>query len=348
MAGKPHLLPRSSSMVDRLSRLYGAFQGDDRVLVVINADPDSIASAMALKRILWRRVASVTVARTNIVKRPDNLALVEFIKMPIVPFSEVKVQDFTRLAMVDSQPAHQECTSELSFDVVIDHHPLVDSKTRILDVRPDYGANSTIMTEYLRAAKIKPSRTLATALFYGIKTDTNNFVRQGQMEDMKAFQFLFPLINQNMVNKIENSSLTRASLKYFSKALERVKILKGQALVYMGRVDNPDTLVMMADFFMRIHDISRSFAAGIWKDHLVVILRMAGPRLNAGRLAAEAFGALGSAGGHKAMARAEIPLANLDPKLFEKEGAAERFLLKCLQTPGEKKSNRTSQNNSSH
>ncbi|MFH1092033.1 MAG: phosphoethanolamine methyltransferase, partial [Pseudomonadota bacterium] len=215
---------------------------------------------------------------------------------------------------------------KVQFDVVIDHHPLSQTEAAFLDIRPDYGATATILTEYLRAAKISPSRKLATALFYGIKTDTNNFTRQGQVEDMRAFRFLFPKISQSMVTKIETSEITRSALKYFHKALESVKIRKGMALVYLGRVDNPDTLVMLADFFMRVHDIHRTAVYGLFKDKLIVIFRAAGARMNAGRTAAESLAALGSAGGHRAMARAEIPLANLDPKLLEKDGALERFL----------------------
>ena len=318
-------------MVERLNRLLGVFKGDDRVLIIINADPDAIASAMALKRLLWRRVASVTTARTNIIKRPDNLAMIEYARLPLVHFNDVSIKDYTRLATVDGQPHHQDCVKNLTFNVVIDHHPLGSNGADFLDVRPTYGATSTIMTEYLRAARIIPSKRLATALFYGIKTDTSDFARQGQIEDMRAFRFLFPLINQNRVSKIENAELTRSDLKYFKKGLERVKTRKDRALAFLGRVDNPDTLVLLADFFMRIHDINRSIVAGVCKDKLVVIFRVVGPRQDAGRMAAGAFGQFGPAGGHRSMGRAEMPLANLDPKLVENEAALERFIVKRLQ-----------------
>jgi nanoRNase/pAp phosphatase (c-di-AMP/oligoRNAs hydrolase) len=328
MAPRIQVLPRSSTMVEKLNRLYSSFNGDDRVLVVINADPDAISSAMALKRLLWRRVSSVTIVRTNVIKRPDNLALINYIKLPLVHINEVKTGDFSRLAMVDSQPQHIESVENYKFDVIVDHHPLGEYQAPFLDVRPDYGATATMMTEYLRAAKISPSRNLATALFYGIKTDTANFVRQGQIEDMRAFRFLFPLINQNLVRKIENSEITRSNLKHLHRALERVKIKSDTAFVFMDRVDNPDTLVMLADFFMRVHDIDQTVAAGVFKDQVVVIFRAIGRRTNAGKWAAESFGQVGSAGGHQGMARAEIPLARLDSKVTDKGGALERYLVR--------------------
>ena len=60
-----------------------------------------------------------------------------------------------------------------------------------LEIREDYEANSSIMTEYLKAGNIKPSAKLATALFYGIKTDTHNVVRASIPHDMDAFKYLY-------------------------------------------------------------------------------------------------------------------------------------------------------------
>jgi len=334
MANKTQTLPRSSTFVERLHRLEAVFNNDDRVLIIISADPDAIASALALKRLLWRRVASVAMARTNVINRPDNLAMIQLLKVRLVHLGEIHPTDYNKIAILDSQPHHQEVLANLNFNVIIDHHPVGKNNAPFQDIRPDYGATSTIMTEYLRAAKIAPSGDLATALFFGIKTDTNNFVRQGLIEDMRAFRFLYPLINQNMVGKIENSEFTRSSLKYFREALAKVKIKKDTASVFLDRVDSPDTLVIMADFFMRIHDINRSVALGIVKDQLIAIFRVVGTRKNAGRWAVEAFGMFGSAGGHKAMARAEVPLSSLDPKIFQKEGALSRFLQRRIEQPG--------------
>jgi nanoRNase/pAp phosphatase (c-di-AMP/oligoRNAs hydrolase) len=81
--------------------------------------------------------------------------------------------------------------------------------------------------------------------------------------------------------------------------------------VHLGPVTNPDVCVTIADFFMKIHDIAWVVVSGTFKGQLVIIVRNDGFRKDAGRLLAKVFGHLGTAGGHKAMARAEIPLENL-------------------------------------
>jgi len=296
------------SNTEKLRRFYDQFAHDDHVLIVINADPDAIASAMAVKRLLWRKVAGVTISNINVIKRPDNIAMIRLLGVSLVPVRDIVKESFTRFVMVDSQPDHSEVFSRFPMDVIIDHHPETVVHASYLDIRSKYGATASIMTEYLRAAKIKPSKKLATGLFYAIKTDTDNFVRQTLIEDVRAFQFLYRHANLNLVSKIERSELRLDFLKYFEIALANKRIRKGRAFSYIGPVVNPDVCVLLADFFMKISSVDWSIVAGLYGNKLVLIIRNDGLRKDAGKVAKESFGELGSAGGHKSMARAEIHL----------------------------------------
>ena len=277
----------------------------------INADPDSIGSAMAMKRILWHHVTSVTISNINDIKRPDNLAMVRLLGVKLVPFDQVNLQDFNRFVLVDSQPNHHPSFSKMHFSVIIDHHPITPVDAEFTDIRPDYGATTSIMTEYLRAAKIKPSMKLATGLFYGIKTDTSNFERQALLEDMQAFQYLFRFINVTLARKIEYAEIMIDFLKYYKIALDSMCIRGNRAYVTLGAVVNPDVCVLIADFFMKVYGIDWTFIAGFYQKNLIIIIRNNGIRKDAGRLANQSFGDIGSAGGHKSVARAEIPFDRL-------------------------------------
>ena len=152
----------------KLNRFYEQFSNDDRVLVAINADPDAIASAMAVKRLLWRKVQAITICHINTIDRPDNIAMVELLGLKLVHMDELNDARFTKTVLVDSQPCHNERFEHLPVDLVIDHHPDTNCNAAFQDIRPKYGATATILTAYLRAAKIKPSTKLATALILGI------------------------------------------------------------------------------------------------------------------------------------------------------------------------------------
>jgi len=160
------------------------------VLVVISADPDAIASAMAVGRLLWRRVESVTISNVNPIDRPDNLAMIRLLKVPLKPLPELQLERFTKVVIVDSSPATtSSCAiSNPMPSLIITRY---QSGAPFTDIRPSYGATATLLTEYLRAARIGPSRILATALYHAIKTDTDDFKRQTLNEDLLAFQYLF-------------------------------------------------------------------------------------------------------------------------------------------------------------
>jgi nanoRNase/pAp phosphatase (c-di-AMP/oligoRNAs hydrolase) len=302
-------MPISAS--ERLRRFREQFSGNDSVLVLINADPDAIASAMAVSRLLWHKVGSTTIAHINVINRPDNLTMIRLLGVKLIYLEEIEPAAYSRVVIVDSQPDHSPEFLRFTPQVIIDHHPDSGVKAPFVDIRPKYGATASILTEYLRAAKIKPSVRLATGLFHAIKADTANFQRQTLMEDVRAFQYLFKHANPHLARKIEQAEIQFDYLKYFKNALSSMRVRKNRVYVHLGSVVNPDVCVSIADFFMRVNRVTWSIVSGIYRRKLVIILRNDGIRKNAGNVANMGFGQIGSAGGHKSMARAEIELAAL-------------------------------------
>lgn len=323
----------------QLEALFALLGADQRWLVLVNADPDALGSALALKRILKGRVALCDVAHVNEIRRPDNLAMIRLLRIPLVRLTPEIAAGYDRFALVDSQPHHHPDFQQVPFTVVVDHHPRKDAplaKVPFVDVRTDYGANSTIFAEYLYNLKIRPGRLLATAMLYGIKTDTASFERSFFDEDVKAFRWLTKFADQIVLRKIVRSEFTLNWLKYFALAFSKLKRLAGGLHVFLGEVDNPDILVVLADFFMRVHEISWTSTAGTCKGRLVVVFRgdgLAAQGRNRGEVpdlgetAERLFGEYGMAGGHKAMARAEADLSRLNGE--EPEAFVWRMLERC-------------------
>jgi nanoRNase/pAp phosphatase (c-di-AMP/oligoRNAs hydrolase) len=308
--------PNIKSTRSKLKELRDLFSPEDRLLILIKPDPDSIASSLALKTLLLKSIKYATTAYIGEITRLENIAMVKLLNIPMERIEEIDFSEFNRTAILDGQPTHFDLPQNKSFDVIIDHHPITKGyNASFKDIRPTYGSTSTIMTEYLNAARIKPSTRLSTALLYGIKTDTNNFERRTRPEDVWAFHSLFPRANKNVLHKIELSELSPEILSYFRMAFERMKIFKDKIFVHMGEIDNPDVCVQLADFLMRVNNISWTIVSCIVGDDLIIILRCDGYRKDAGKMASKLFGDLGSAGGHRSAARAEIPLSNLSKRL---------------------------------
>ncbi|KPJ77640.1 MAG: phosphoesterase [Deltaproteobacteria bacterium SG8_13] len=318
-------MPISAS--ERLRRFRQQFSGNDSVLILINADPDAIASAMAVSRLLWHKVGSTAIAHINVINRPDNLTMIRLLGVKLSHLEEIDPTAYSRVVMVDSQPQHSPEFLRFTPQVIIDHHPDTGAKAPFLDIRPKYGATASIMTEYLRTAKIKPSVRLATGLFHAIKSDTANFQRQTMMEDVRAFQYLFKHANPHLARKIEQAEIQFDYLKYFKNALSSMRVRNNRVYVHLGTVINPDVCVSIADFYMRVNSVTWSIISGIYQRKLIIILRNDGIRKNAGKVANMGFGQIGSAGGHKSMARAEIALAELKETVDHRD---ERKLLSWL------------------
>jgi nanoRNase/pAp phosphatase (c-di-AMP/oligoRNAs hydrolase) len=306
----------------RINEMIGLFNKSERLLILINADPDALASAMALKRILYRKVQTSAIAHVNEISRPDNLAMIKLLRIPIKKLTPLLAAQYDRFALVDSQPHHHQDFEKFEFSVILDHHPLkkeIPVEAQYKEINPDYGATSSLMTEYLYSLNIRPGKLLATALLYGIKTDTQSFERKFCDVDIRAFRYLTKFYNPLLLQKIVRSEFHKEWLKYFSLAFRKVKLLGHGASVFMGKVESPDILVILADFFLRIHNISWDMISGIHQDSLVVVFRGDGLRKDMGKLSSQMFGNIGTAGGHKQMARAEISLdkiENIHPQQF--------------------------------
>lgn len=331
---KDRYTPATQSPKDALRELYSQFHSKDHVLITIDPDPDAIGAALAFKRLLWRKVQSTTIGMIRPIRRLNNLTMVRLLKLPLILLKKDRMDPFDKYVLVDGQPTHNDFFRHFSYTCVMDHHPTNNSiEGSYLDIRPEYGATSTILTEYLTAAGIKPAQTLATTLLYGIKTDTRGFERHTVVQDIEAFRMLFPLANHSALRRIEISDLSLSDLKFFHKAVERKHVIKDRIFAHLDDVPTADILVEIAEFYLKIHNISWSIISGVYEGALIIIIRNDGYHKDAGKLVRQAFGAVGCAGGHRAMARAEIPMGNL-AKLLGKAtptpNAIERFIRKEL------------------
>lgn len=317
----------------RTPDLLALFSKQERWLICINADPDAMASALALKRIMVHRVQDVGIAHVNEISRPDNLEMIHSLRIPTRKMTPNVVAQYDRFAIVDSQPHHHESFAGIEFSICIDHHPLSDDHKVLAEfthIEPGYGSNSSLLTEYLYNLNIRPGKLLATALQYGIKTDTSSFERDFAEADLRAFQYLNKYASSLLLKKIYRSEFHLEWLRHFCQAYFKMRLLGQGIFAFLEHVESSDILVQMADLFLRVHGASWTAVSGVVDDKAVIIFRGDGLRRDMGKYAARCFGDIGSAGGHKGAARAEIDL----PAIAEAapETSPEAFVWKRLHT----------------
>lgn len=281
------------------------------VLLQPDPDPDGIAAGYALRVILGRKKTTAPLVSFGEVQRPENRALVRALGLDIQTISPDELEEFDGLILVDVQPNvfGEEPPPRLrSVDVVIDHHPERTGYDSIIkDIRPNYGATATILTEYLRAAGIEIGARLATALLYGIKSDTQLLGRETSEHDMSSFAYLHASYSPALLRRIERPALPLDGLRALGRALSHAEVRDGIHILVLGRV-REDVIPQVADMGLQAEGAEWAIAAGIVGTDLVFSVRNVGYVRAAGDVVRAVVEDLGVGGGHRSMAKGIIPL----------------------------------------
>lgn len=321
-----------------LQQLLRAAEGPTPLVILPhdNPDPDALASAAALRFLVSQALENkeIVIALGGIVGRAENRAMLRYLNIDLVSVGEIDFSLRPQVALVDTQPGRTNNSLPDNFlpTVVIDHHPAYGSYDGVpfLDLRDEYGATSTILTEYLQEAHVDVESKIATALFYGINAETQDLGREATPKDVAACQFLYPYTNKRRLAKIENARVPREYFKVFRDAIEGAVLYDKVVISVLHEVQYPDMVAEVADFLLRLDEAEWSMAIGYYNDSLYVSLRTTKGDANAGEILQKVLGSK-SAGGHDMIAGGRI-------KVMEKgvgvEKAAVRIKDRLLKAVG--------------
>jgi nanoRNase/pAp phosphatase (c-di-AMP/oligoRNAs hydrolase) len=294
----------------KVKTLKSLFEQAKNVLILMqhDPDPDAIASALALRILLNRNRTTAPIGTFGKITWRENLTMVQLLDIEVIQVNAESLAQFEKIAVVDAQPLYFKGLCD-RFDAVIDHHPnTTTAPIPYIDVQTSYGATATILTEYLLASSIKLNQRLATAILYGIKTDTLLLGREVSANDFEAFKTVWPLANHTLLKKMESPELGPDEIALFTKALKNRKISGRTLYTFLGETGKEDIIPRLADFCLQIGEIDWSMVCGIYLENIVISVRNIGIPRSAGILVQKLFGQVGQAGGHSTMAKAVIPL----------------------------------------
>ncbi|PWT82486.1 MAG: hypothetical protein C5B57_08635 [Blastocatellia bacterium] len=347
--GGPLLTEFSRSLTRARVQQYQRYLSDaDRVLIMLHndPDPDAMASGLALRNILRRTKATAIIGAIQGVTRPENLRMVNLLDIHVEAITAASLNEYDRIAMVDVQPNYFGGIIE-RVDLVIDHHPEQPGYSAVFkDIRADYGSTSTILTEHLRAVDVNISERTATAMLYAIKSDTLFFSRHTNRVDLEAFSYLYPLSDAALIRKMEGAEITLERLDYVMRAYRGGTLTDQVFCAFLGASPREDFIPYVADFFLQVEDVKWTVVAGIVNDLLIVSVRNLGYSKNAGEFVRRYFSDIGSAGGHRAMAKAVVPMRNFREKFGDLSGddvgaRLQELVMHFLHDPKDVKSHKT-------
>jgi nanoRNase/pAp phosphatase (c-di-AMP/oligoRNAs hydrolase) len=282
-----------------------------------NPDPDALAAALGLK-LLVERVAGTraTLALGGIVGRAENRAMVDVLGIPLTPVEELAPDAFDALAIVDSQPGtgNNSLPADRPVDIVIDHHPARAESARApwCDIRPELGATSTIVLEYLRGQQIPFDARAATGLFYALRTETRDLGREATEAERAAYLHLVPLVDHQLLYRISHPKVSRDHFAALDRALRSAQVFGDIVAVNLGTLSYPDLVAEVADLLLSFEAAHFVLCCGRYGTRAFLSLRTDADEARAGTLMRELIGTRGAAGGHGTMAggRLHAPVAS--------------------------------------
>jgi nanoRNase/pAp phosphatase (c-di-AMP/oligoRNAs hydrolase) len=286
------------------------------ILIHDDPDPDAVSSALGVVALLGGSHDRTPIVTLDEIRRPENRRMVDLLHIRVTRVTADELRQFSHVIAVDMQPSglRHEGRPQLA---VIDHHPHNDQDAaEFIDVRPTYGATATMLTEYLRAVMQERVRgSLATALLFGIKTDTASLTRGVSPADVEAYAFLQQHADLQQVRRFEQPSYQAATARAFGHALASAHCEDGICAAYLGELseDTAHVQTELADFCLAIDDITWVVVGAIVEENVVLTLRHAsGVGPGAGAVARALAGDVGSGGGHAIMARVTVPASSAD------------------------------------
>jgi nanoRNase/pAp phosphatase (c-di-AMP/oligoRNAs hydrolase) len=275
-----------------------------------NPDPDALASAAALRFLIAQKTGKrAVIGLGGIVGRSENRALVSVLEIPLVPVGELLPDFEGAVVLVDTQPgrANNPLPSRITPTGVIDHHPDWGQNNSVpfVDLREDYGATATIITQYLQEAEVPLNSRVATGLFYGISSETQHLGREAKSADIVASQFLYPYVNKRLLGGIENPPQSRDYFRLIGHAVHSAVVYEDVVVTVLESVPYSEAVAEVADFLMRLEKTAWSLCLAPHDGHLHISLRTRDTEATAGRLLASILPS-GMAGGHGMIAGGRI------------------------------------------
>ena len=297
----------------RLKSLIDEATNGIAIVTQDNPDPDAIASAMTLKSIIEKTGKSADIIYGGEIGYEENKALLNLLEIEPIPIAKIKdIRDYSKIALIEASipGENNSLLKEIRPNIIIDHHPYDPAKVSAdyIDIRPEIGAASTILTEYLIELDFEISEQLATLLLYGIKTDTADFTRGATPKDLQAVALLYPKASQNLLNKIETPLMSFETIDVLGEAIKNRRIIGSLLLANVGFIRDRDTLPQAADHLLKLEGVSTVLVYGLSKDVVHISARNKDIRVNLGDAMERAFGDIGEAGGHVTAAAAKINL----------------------------------------
>lgn len=265
------------------------------------------------------------------VQKSNLVLMVSELKIPVEYVDTLEKPEL--LITVDCQYGEGNVTRfEADAVAVIDHHQVSGTLPPLSEVRSNLGACATVVRELLRLEGIdlNDNKGLATALYYGLLTDTNNFTEISHPLDKDLRDDA--VFDRSMIVRFRNANLSLRELEIAGAALMNYHYHEDyRYAVAMAEPCDPNILGMISDLMLEVDTVDTCLVYSVLPFGIKISVRSCVKEVKASELAAFITDGVGSGGGHleKAGGFIQMELLEKEAKFCGKKGneGIEAFLL---------------------
>ena len=299
-----------------------------------NPDPDAMSCALAAATVAESRDTNASIYYPGQIRHHENRALETLLESEFeieVSFEQIDAaDDITEdaVVLVDHNEARSFPNAEMIDPIaVVDHHPGDGTGQSFTDVRDEYGACATIFAEYIEELDWRvadPDEELedreilqpgiATALVYGILSDTNKLTSGVTGAEFEAVRFLSPGIDEDILDRIANPDMDAESLEIKARAITGRTVKSSFAISDVGKVSNLDAIPQAADELRQLEGISAVVVMGERDGTIRLAGRSSDDRVHMGKVLSAVADdiPMAEAGGHARMGGGTISIEHME------------------------------------
>jgi len=304
-------------------QLTDVIDGTDEYMairILRSPDPDSVASAVALKTIAKTRDVEADIVYEGEIAHQENRAFVNLLGIELVAADDSTDREYDTVALIDyakgEDRASEDSTSDdgaseddVDADIIIDHYDHdYEGDAQFTDVRPNLSSTSTILTKYIQELGITPDKEVATALLYGIRAETLKFKRDTTPADLTAAAYLHPFVDHDTLDQVESPSMSAETLDVLADAITNREVEGSHLVSNAGFIRDQDSLSQAAQHLLNLEGVTTTGVFAISDDIIYLTARSKDIRLDIGNVLETAFAEIGEVAGHSTEATVEIPL----------------------------------------
>ncbi len=295
------LLAFLSTHKDRLSPLL--------ILTHDFPDPDALASAWGLHHLAKTFGIETRVVYGGVIGRAENRAMVKLLRIPIRRLKPADLKSHARVALVDTQPRFENNPFPASrrATIVIDqHHPVEAVSADLSLIDTECGATCVIVAQALLIQGIAIPVKLATAIAYGILSDTLDLYRVTRADVVQTYLQVLHRCDMRTLAEIQNPPRSRHFFTTLGRSIQTAVSYGRVMVAHLGPVPSPEDVALVADFLLTYEHAEWSFCTGRSRGGLYLSLRTGIPNAQASDVLRAVVNDPDEAGGHGGVAGGRI------------------------------------------